>query len=333
MRVINWSRSLVAMLGVALLTAIAACCLPDNPYQRWQLIEGTLYDNARWSYERSHFDPAPVDVAIFGPSRARLGLSAPRMEATLASLGKPARVANMAVIEDGRNVQWAIANELFKTKKPRVIVLAINEDIHRWGHPAFKYVAPAAAVALPPAPFLHNSLYDIAYLPYRQMRLFAASLFPDAFGLRTQFDPAHYAASRIDDSVSHRQEDGKWVEMGVEVPAEMLRAQGERILGNRGGSLVPDALTRITDADDHVYVTRIAELAAAHGCKVVFVHIPRFESARTITDRAFYERLGPIQDNGDLATQDRLFQGWAHLNRNGALLVSDRLAAAVAKLL
>ena len=329
----NWGRSLVAMLGVALLAAVAACCLPDNPYQRWQLVEGTLYDNARWSYERIHFDPAPVDVAIFGPSRARLGLSAPRIEATLARLGKPARVANMAVIEDGRNVQWAIATELFKAKAPKVIVLAINEEPHRWGHPAFKHVAPAAAVALPPAPLRHNSLYVVIYLPPRQMRLFAATLLPDAFGLRTRFDPARYAASRIDDSISHRQEDGKWIEMGVEIPPDTLRAQAEKIRRNQGGSRVPAALTHITDADDHVYVNAIATLAAAHGTKVVFIYIPRFESSRTIVDRDFYERLGPIVDNGDLATQDRLFQGWAHLNRNGALLVSDRLAVAVAGLL
>ena len=317
----------------SIFAAVAAACLPDNPYQRWQLVEGTLFSNGLWSYERIHFDPAPVDVAILGPSRARLGLSAPRIAATLASLGKSATVANMAVIEDGRNLQWAIADELFRNKRPKVIVLAINETPHLWGHPAFKYVAPASAVAFPPAPFLHNSFYDLPYLPYRQMRLFAASLLPDAFGLRTRFDPPRYAAARIDDSISHRQEDGRWIEMDVAVPRETLFEDAAAAHERDLSSNVPDIFSNLTDADEPVYVTAIVELARAHGTRVVFVYIPQFNGTTVIADRNFYERLGPIVDNGDLADRDPLFQGWAHLNHAGAMIASDRLAAAVAPLL
>jgi len=63
----NWIGSLIAIGGVALAAAVGAAALPDNPYQRWQLIENTLYANATWSYERMHFDPAPIDVAIRSP--------------------------------------------------------------------------------------------------------------------------------------------------------------------------------------------------------------------------------------------------------------------------
>lgn len=330
-----WTRGLFAILGFAVLMAVCAACLPDNPYQRWQLIEDTLYENALWSYERVHFDPAPIDVAILGPSRARLGVSAPRIEASLAALGKPAHVANMAVIEDGRNMQWAIADELLRTKPPKVLVMAINEEPHRWGHPGFKYVAPAAAVAWPPAPFLHNSGYDIVYLPYRQMVLFAASLVPDAFGLRTRFNSARYAAVRTDDSVSHRQQDGKWIEMDVPPPREDLidQARKARALAADRGLRLPGPLARVSDADEPVYVQEIVRAARAHGTRVVFLYIPQFESSPVISNRAFYTQFGRIVDNGDLATRDPLFQGWAHLNHAGAMIVSDRLARALAPML
>ncbi len=57
-RVLNWPARLLAILGLAFLTAAAAATLPDHPYQRWQLVENTLYANATWAYERIHLRPA-----------------------------------------------------------------------------------------------------------------------------------------------------------------------------------------------------------------------------------------------------------------------------------
>jgi hypothetical protein len=333
MHIINLRAALLAIFGVAGLCAVAAACLPDNPYQRWQLIEGTLYDNARWPYERAHFDPAPVDVAILGSSRARLGLSAPRIAATLGRLGQPACVANMAVIEDGRNIEWAIADQLLATKSPRVLVIAVNETPGRWGHPGFKYVAPASAIAWPSSPLLHNSFYDIGYLPYRQLRLFAASLWPGTFGLRTRFDPQRYSASRTDDSISHVQEDGKRIEMDRPVPRDVLQAQAAKARARPASSMVPRAVTGWTDADEKTYITAIADLARQHGTRLAFVFLPQFGGSTMIEYRDFYAQFGMVIDNGDLAQRDGLFQGWAHLNRAGAVIASDRVAGAIAPLL
>ena len=202
MKRIAWPRRLLAILGVALLSAVAAAALPDNPYQRWQLIENTLYGNATWAYERIRFDPEPVDVAVIGSSRTLLGLSGPRIAAKLAADGVPLHVANLSVIEDGRNIQWAVARELFRDKRPKVLVMVIVATFHPWGHPGFKYVAPAAALVAPPAPVLHNWLSDLVYLPYRQLELAAARVAPGAFGLRPGFDPQVYAAKPVDFTVS-----------------------------------------------------------------------------------------------------------------------------------
>jgi len=299
----NWIGSLIAIGGVALAAAVGAAALPDNPYQRWQLIENTLYANATWSYERMHFDPAPIDVAIIGSSRAQLGLSAPAVTARLAALGHPLRVANLAVVEDGRNIEWAIADELFRTKHPRVIVLAVEETVHLWGHPGFKYVAPAAAIAAPRALALHNAKEDVPYLPYRQLMLAGAAFAPGWFGLHPRFDPVRFAAKR---------------------------AEREAFAATRSPSHIPEWIGRVTDADDHVYVDAIARLAAAHGTRIIFLFLPEFEGVTTIADRAFYAARGTIIDAGDLAADPRLFQSFAHLNHRGAVIASDRVAVAVA---
>lgn len=326
----NWIGSLIAIGGVALAAAVGAAALPDNPYQRWQLIENTLYANATWSYERMHFDPAPIDVAIIGSSRAQLGLSAPAVTARLAALGHPLHVANLAVVEDGRNIEWAIADELFRTKHPQVIVLAVEETVHLWGHPGFKYVAPAAAIVAPQALVLHNAKEDVPYLPYRQLMLAGAAFAPGWFGLHPRFDPARFAAKPDDYTVTRVLADGKRIDMDREVPAPDLRAEREAFAATRSPSHIPEWIGRVTDADDHVYVDAIARLAAAHGTRIIFLFLPEFEGVTTIADRAFYAARGTIIDAGDLAADPRLFQSFAHLNHRGAVIASDRVAVAVA---
>lgn len=330
---IGWGLRFAAILGVAVLGAIAAATLPDHPYQRWQLVEDTLYANATWSYERLHFDPRPVDVAILGASRTLMGLSAPRIAATLSAAGTPLAVANLSVIEDGRNLQWAIADELFRTKRPRVVVVMINETVHRWGHPGFRYVAPAAAVAAPPDPLLHNSPTDLIFLPYRQPMLFAAAAAPGLVGLRDRFDPVRYAAKTSDYSVSHTLADGKHIDMDRVVSADELRAEAAAFARIRHRSSLPSWLAARTDVDDAVYTDAIARLAKANGARLVFVFLPEFGQPTTIASRARYARLGRIADFGDLATNPALFQSFAHLNHRGALIASDRLAATVTQVL
>lgn len=330
MKRVGWMGRLAGILGVAVIAAAAAAALPDNPYQRWQLVENTLYANATWSYERVRFDPAPVDVAILGASRSLMGLSAPTVAARLAAGGRPLTVANLSVVEDGRNLEWAIADELFAAKHPRVVVVMIGETVHRWGHPGFKYVAPAAAIAAPPAPLLHNYPTDLVYLPYRQLTLFAARLAPGLFDLRDSFDGARYAAKPVDYSQSQTLADGKRIDMDRTVPAADLEAERTAFAASRHESHLPAAISRFTDVDNRVYVDAIAHLAASHGARLIFVFLPEFAGATTIADRAFYAARGTIVDDGDLAADASLFQSFSHLNRRGAVIASDRLAATIA---
>ncbi len=324
-----WVRGAALFFVAVLVFAVGAAALPDNPYQRWQLIENTLYANATWSYERIHFDPEPIDVAILGSSRTQLGLSAPRVAAKLAADGVPLHVANLSVIEDGRNIEWAVANELFKAKAPRVIVMVVGASFHQWGHPGFKYVAPALAVAAPPAPFLHNSLADLIYLPYRQMTLFAAYVAPGLFDLRPDFDPARFAAKPVDYSVTQTLPDGKTIDMDGIRTAEELRAERKKYVGVRPPSRLPRAISRFTDIDEPVYTDAILRLAHAHGTRVIFVYLPEFEGATEIATRAFYDRRGPILELTDMARNPAYYQSFAHLNHRGAIIASDRVAGAV----
>jgi hypothetical protein len=318
--------TILAALAVALLLSAAVCLLPENDYQRWQLQDpdGRL----RWIYERIHFDPAPIDIAIVGPSRAQLGLSAAAIEQDLAQRGKHVNVANFAMVGAGRDLQWAILDELFKAKLPKVVVLEVDEEPYPFGHFLFKYVAPADAIVFPPSPFLHNYLYNLVYLPVRKLKLFGANLFPGLFGLTKEFDPEHYAKNRTDYSTSFIG-DGKLVDMEHAVPRATLLAQPrEPVPRTRLARL----LTRINGGEDHIFIEKIAREAKAHGAQLVFVHLPMFEGPQTVSDTDFLKQFGPVLNYGDLAPRDELFENWSHLNRAGAMNASARLADAMAGL-
>jgi hypothetical protein len=109
-----------------------------------------------------------------------------------------------------------------------VIVIGVDDQPHPFGHFAFRYVAPADAVVFPPTPFLHNYLYDLAYLPARKAQLFGADLFPTLFGLPKQFDPKAYAGKRSDYTTDFPDEFGKTVDMMHPVPRATLLAQQRR---------------------------------------------------------------------------------------------------------
>jgi len=306
--------------------------LPDDPYQRWQLVDGTMFEPLRWSYERMHFDDRPIDVAIVGPSKTLLGLSAQRIEEQLSAVGAPAHVANFSVPAAGRNVQWALLEELYRAKSPKVIVVGVDDTPHHWGHPAFRYVAPAAAIAFPPAPLLHNYAYDLAHLPARQLRLFGARFFPRLFGLRREFDAKAYAKTRSDFTSGSWVAEGKTVDMDAMVSAETL-------LQRRLPPELPTRADRIllqccNDGDDHVYIRKIAEIAAVHGTKLIFVHVPVFQGAEELVDRDFLSRYGVVleaRDIGkDLLPDPAQFQSPGHLNHAGSVKFSDRVASAIA---
>jgi hypothetical protein len=317
---------LCAAVAVALVLDAAVLLLPENDYQRWRLMDNSFDGRLRWIYERIHFDPRPIDIAILGPSRAQLGLSAAAIEDALAQHGKHANVVNFALEGSGRNIQWAIVDELFKAKSPKVIVLEVDDQPYPFGHFAFKYVAPADAIVLPPTPFLHNYLYDLAYLPIRKVRLFAADLFPNLFGLAKQFDPEFYAHTRTDYSSSFPGEFGKLVDMEHPVPRATLLAEPREPVPR---TLVARSLTLINGGEDHLYIQKIAREARAHGAQLIFVFLPIFNGPRTISDLEFLQQYGPVLNCGDLARQDQLYENWSHFNRAGAMTASARLADAI----
>jgi hypothetical protein len=320
---------ILAALGVALAINAAACFLPENAYQRWKILDSD-YGRMRWIYERIHYDPRPIDVAILGASRSQLGFSAAAIEQQLAEHGKHANVVNFAVFNLGRNIQWEILSEIYKAKSPKVIVLEVDDPPYPFGHELFKDVASTDAILSAPKRAFHQYFDDLVYLPGRKLRLFSANLFPELFGLSKQFDPQAYERNRTDFTTNFPSETGGIVNMEKTVPRGVLLEQTSRQASRN--AWIAGEYARLNGGEDRLYIRKIADEAKAHGTQLIFVYIPQFSGARTVSDLDFLKQYGPVIDNGDLAPRDELFENWSHLNHAGAMTTTTRLADEINRL-
>jgi hypothetical protein len=303
---------------------VAAACLPDNPYQRWQLLDGTIHKRARWIYERVHFDPEPIDVVLIGPSRMGAGVSAPILARTM---GLPeARVVNFAMPENGRNLHALIVDELFTEKRPRLLVIGVIEKPGRYGHSAFRHVAPAAELAQPRHAANVKWPGDLVFLPWRQLRLTAARVAPGAMGLAPTFDAARYPGSSIDTSGDEfLPEDKRWP--GGITPLWELERGVRKLESGNTPPILPASMADIEFGDERVNIRRIIAAAQAHGTRIVFLALPYYTGPADVQERALYESAGPVLSAHFLSDDPALYADYGHFNGQGAARLSAWLGA------
>lgn len=327
-------RKTLFLLAVALASAAGASVLPGNSYQRWQLLDGTIHANARWIYERSSFDPTPIDVAFLGPSRTEVGVDAPRLSAELAARGLTSNVVNFSFPELGRNINLVAAQELFAHKKPKLLVLGVVEKPSRFGHSAFKYLADPSAIAFPGYFGDLDYFSDLIYLPFRQMQLFAANVFPGGMGLAKEFDASQY---RGQSTHIIFMPGGRIAEPSSNpgTPAELDRTV-KKYEASIHPPLLPPGLADYEFGDERHYIREIAELAQKNGAKVAFLFQPYLTGPgelRDLQELKFYEQYGPVLNAGFLASHPEWFADYGHLDRQGSNILTDWLAEPVGRLL
>jgi len=314
-------RSLRAIFATAIIAAIMVSFLPEDPGLRFQQLDNTEYRNLRWIYERTHLDPRAIDVAILGSSRIETGVDARRLEASFRAAGVPVNVENFGIPYNGRDLDLTIARELLATKRPRVLVIGVPERPSQRTHVTYKYVASSRDIVGSVVRGNIDYLADLAYLPYRHMKIFWSGLThqpadPVKAGNEMHFDPG---------MTYNREPGGRW---RVDYPQ---RGTGDIVAGARrsltqgsAGALAKVEPIAAISAERR-NITAIAALAKARGTAVVFLFIPQFMSDGELAERAFYRRQGPLLDASFVATHVDLYSSWGHLNARGAAVVDDWL--------
>jgi hypothetical protein len=323
----------MAILLIAIAAAALACLLPENPYQRWKLLDGTIHARARWIYERINFDPQPVDVVFVGPSRIGADVNAPRLSEALAARGLPSNVVNFGLPETGRNINDVVVRELLAKKRPKLIVIGVIEKPSRFGHSAFKYIAPRSLVAWPGYLVDLNYFSDLIYLPFRQIKLFGSWAAPGVLGPSNTFNPGTYRGHSLNTTGDVLLPDGTMKNGTRPASAdELLRGVAKLERG-----MHPPVLSRrfadLEFGDERHYVREIAERARARGVKVAFLALPYYSGPTTVQEEPLYRTYGPVWNAGFLAPHAELYADYAHLTGDGATVLTDWLVGPVSQLL
>lgn len=327
-----WLLLAVVVLSIFGLS-LATFALPHDPLVRYQQLAPTLHFRSIWSYKRVALDKTPIDIAIIGNSRLQSAISAPVLQARLSQrLGRPVRVANLSLPQEGRNAHYAMAKLLF-THHPevRLVLVSAIEDMPRQGHPAFRNIADAGDVLAAPVLINRNYIEDLAFIPYRQMSLFVQSALPQTFGVG-RYDGAAYAGPDYDTTTSYVSPSRGFINKDVVIPAEELRPPARERARSITPAVLPAALAEWEYPIEYHYTRAIADMARANGTAIGVLYLPIFEFPEPLRQGSFYLALGPVLTAECLAPRSEIYSDYGHLNAAGAREVSGMLGEKLAKL-
>jgi hypothetical protein len=296
--------------------------LPHDRYIRYQQLTDSDLFRSRWVYERIHYDPTPIDVAIIGSSRVEAAISAPVLARELsAKLGRTIHVANLAIPQEGRNLHYLIARELIVNHpETRLILLSVVEQADT-SHFAFRYLADPGDLVRAPLLVNHYYFLDAAFLPYRQMSYFVQTLFPGWFNNSRSFRD-DYMGTGFDTTYSFHLPSGKLVDRYHVMPPTTKPSA-------EAAWYPPSRWQALNNPLETEYTMRLAGVAASHSVQIVFVHLPAYNSRPGAYDEAFYHSLGPVLDAQQLSGNANYYGDPGHFNRYGTEQVSPWLNNAI----
>jgi hypothetical protein len=319
---------LTVMAFGCLVSAVTAVALPHSAYIRYQSLQGTIYDHARWIYERIHFDDTPIDIAFVGSSRTYAGVIPALVEAALEKRGHgDLRVANLSLPASGFDIRYTTVRELLETRDVKLLVFSLVEAFPRDGHQAFGDLGTVGEILSSPWIVNRTLPQNVARLPMRQMRLALASAVPGAFGMDRDFDPARYSGASTPDG-----SEGKPVQTD-EAHAKDLANESRMRKSEITPPILPESLSWIEFGVSQTYVKRIVALAEAHHTRVAFLFLPFFDGYEMPLEAHWVERYGPLW-NADFMMHDPAnYKDAAHGSANVTPAIADWLADHLLELL
>jgi hypothetical protein len=321
------------LLLCLLIVGFVACCalslyLPFDRYiQYQQFTDDDLMFRSRWIYERIHFDPTPIDVAILGSSRAEKGLSPSYLEKALTQkLGRPIHVVNFALMMEGRSMQYVIAKELMRNRPETKIILLAAVERDDLDHPAFRYLADAPDVLQSPLIVNRYYMQNAAVLPYRQLNFFTQSLFPAWFNVSHAFRKDYWGTT-FDPTYGYRAPSGKFADPSHTMPKDQLEKGSQQVLADQGGVYQPRSRKYLlSNPLEQFYARDIVAMAQQHCIETIFVYLPFYKSPPHDYNESFYKSLGPVLDATQLDVDPTLYMDEMHFNHNGVDRVSPWLS-------
>ncbi len=317
----------------ALVMVTLLMLLPNDDYYRWQQGDGTILFRARRVYERIHFDPRPLDVAMIGSSRIEASARAGELSAGLSkALGRPIAVENFGLPQEGRDLNWAVAKEVLETRRDVKLLVLILSSESVMSHPGFRFLGDDASIAGAPVFLNYDYAQNLLTLPYRHVAYFVQGLWPWAFQLSPRFDPAIYKARSFDPTKTFHMPYGTVIDRDHVLTAE----EADKPIRPALPGAYFDSKIRYLPLDQRYAIERhymrlIADLAARKHVAIAFLRVPEYHAGNEVfDDPGFYARMGPIVAASFVADHPDWYMDGGHLNRAGTAALTPWLVERLA---
>ncbi len=316
-------RAFWVILGLTILFGfVGSVLLPHDPYIRYQAMKGTIFERAKWIYERTHFDETPIDILFIGSSRTARGVITPALEQQFDAYDHPKHIANFSLPASGLDIRYAIARDVLTKRDVDMVVISLVEQFPRDGHQAFADLATASEILSSPWVVNRRLPANLARLPIRQIQLAAASAIPDAFGYQVGFDPETYVGTSVDPRVFNPGDPNQIKSEADIASLEEESAYRRRVLTR---PILPESLADIEFGIPRSYIRRIAALADKTDTELVFLYLPFYGGFERPFEQDWLEQFGPVLSADFLRLNPENYNDVAHLSDTGAQKVTPWL--------
>jgi hypothetical protein len=307
------------LITTCVISLLILVCLPHDRYLRYQALDVGAFKKATWIYERTMFDPSPIDIAFIGTSHTMNAIDSKLVEQHINNeLTSKKHVVNFSIPQLGRDMHQTLVKLLLENRQPELLFIEIRETETRDQHPATHYLANAQDML--ESPLLVNTRYfgNLARLPLRQSSLFLKSQFPTIFGVATKFDQQAYAGSHQNYALTFP--DGRsrhrirTEQVLVEKRRKWAKANAHKLLRD-------NELENFINFNANLSILRnIVSMAKDKGVEVYFLYLPDFGSQARPVDEAIYTQMAPILyvDDVSIFRDTNNWYDLGHLNAIGA---------------
>ncbi len=297
--------ALPVMAGVIFLFSIN----PDKQFS-YRFVEGECSNKASWIYDRVFLSDKDMDVVFIGASQTATAVKDEMIEKRLnEQTGQNLKVASLGYCRGGRDIQYVMLQDVFRNKKPKLVVIEVSEDEPKKSHPVFPYLAETGDL-LGSAVFFNQrfplSIWKglIIRFEYLKVQLF----WGDSYHTGVAAEHGYIPTDAVADHAALTRNRMNWE---------------KRLAGNKSA-----VMRKIELRYSLHYLEKMVQMVGKNGSRVVFLYLR--ESGSSLNEPIlsdFYHSISEVMilPEGIYTDPGNWFDA-SHLNDKGATLASEVIA-------
>jgi hypothetical protein len=290
------------LVGIAILFFI-----PVNKKFSYNFVKGECDNKASWIYHRIFEDERNIDIAFTGASQTSCAIIDEYFEKELINRsGRNIEVSNLGYCRRGRDIQYVMMKELFKYKKPSILVIEVAEDEPKKSHPVFPYLAES------------TDLWDsFVFFNQRYLANIWKGIVIRFEQLKSVFFKSDYPV--IADNSNFGYLSSTQLATSIDLTQNKLNWQ------TRNSISKPAFIRDIELKYSKHYIKKIIQLAQRNECRILFLYLPEYGSGMTTPLlKEYYKEFGELIVLPDSIISNQLnWQDATHFNDSGAKKVTN----------